>query len=45
MKVKERRGSQWKLVPVYIKKRIYDIAACGDQSFAIEGLSSTRLGQ
>ena len=41
----ERCGSQWKLVPVCVSKRVYDIAACGDQSVAIKGSSSTRLGQ
>ena len=41
----ERKGERWELVPVYLEKKIYDIEASGDQSFAVEGLSVGRLGQ
>ncbi len=44
LKPPQKPGCVWELVPVNITKRIYDISACGDQSFAVEGLSSSRLG-
>ncbi|ETO26490.1 rho-related BTB domain-containing protein 1 [Reticulomyxa filosa] len=38
-------SNEWMLVPVRLENRIYDVCAGADQSFAIEGVSTSRLGQ